>query len=210
MVTWRGPRTLAGAQHRCFSGIALAAAAAGRGPAGGPDVCGSRCGVRVRVRSGRFGRTVGGAVLPQVQQHSRRVALRRRFGAITPEPHVPQVRASGRHRPKLLIDHGPIPHTRRHPHQERPHTPPLRQARPSERRQPPGRHGRRTRCPPKDDLPTATVSHSSKNPRGSPSNAAAPCATGRSAREPRGQERRCRPTATLPNSCFHPQDASTL
>src|SRR5438105_2025473 len=74
----------------------------------------------------RRGRPVpaGQSAPGQIQRYRAGVALCRRLGVITPEPHMPKVRIGRRDRPQLVINHRPVPDTRWHPHQERFHAAP--------------------------------------------------------------------------------------
>ena len=52
----------------------------------------------------------------QVQGDRTGIALGRRLGIVTAEPHMPQIRVGDPHRSKVVIDHGPVPRARRKSH----------------------------------------------------------------------------------------------
>ena len=58
---------------------------------------------------------------PQEQRDPARIRPRRRFRAIPAEPHLPQERIGRRHDRQLLIQHRPVPRTRRQLNHERSH-----------------------------------------------------------------------------------------
>jgi hypothetical protein len=100
---------------------------------------------------------------------SARIRPRRRLRAVAAEPQMTQERVRGRNDRQLLIQHRPVPRTRRQPHHERTHPVIPRSLVPSKNNyQPRAPHPRKTAAKRRNKLRSPTSRNSPSRPRRNP------------------------------------------